>query len=109
MSKILIKASLVAAVLAFTAQSAAFANHPKKDDMFAEQDANKDGKITKDEAAIAAQKHFDAADANKDSVLTKEEVKAHHGKKHKEHKNKRTHSNSGDTLDNKDVNADSKK
>ena len=49
-------------------------------DLFAEADANKDGKVTKAEAQAQADAHFAKLDTNKDGVITKEE-RPHHGKK----------------------------
>jgi hypothetical protein len=104
MTKTLLKATLLAAALTFTAQNAALAYSAQKADMFQEKDTNKDGKITKDEFTAECEKHFTTKDTNKDGVLTKEEVKTYKDAKHKENKSKRTHSHSGDTLDNKDTN-----
>ena len=41
--------------------------------MFAMADANKDGRVTLQEAQTAALRHFDMADANKDGQVTREE------------------------------------
>ena len=46
--------------------------------MFATADANKDGKVSLQEANAAAAAHFDKADANRDGTLTPEERRAAH-------------------------------
>jgi Ca2+-binding EF-hand superfamily protein len=45
-------------------------------------DANKDGRITLQEATSATLQHFDMADANRDGRLTPEEMRAAHQKMH---------------------------
>ena len=63
--------------LPLLATSFAWAQPP--DDMVARLmsfDANKDGKLTKDEVPERMQGIFERADANKDGVLTKEELTA---------------------------------
>ncbi len=69
-----------AAVLA----SPAFAQHgpppppPMGGPVFDLIDANKDGKLTKEEVRAAHDRKFTEIDANKDGFLVKEEMKAHH-------------------------------
>jgi Ca2+-binding EF-hand superfamily protein len=46
--------------------------------MFATADANKDGRISLQEATNAATAHFDSIDANHDGVLTRDEIRAAH-------------------------------
>jgi Ca2+-binding EF-hand superfamily protein len=41
--------------------------------MFTMTDANKDGRVTLQEATAAALRHFDMADANRDGQVTREE------------------------------------
>jgi len=50
-----------------------FAGH-----MFEMADANKDGRVSLQEATTAAAAHFDGADANHDGTLTREEMRAAH-------------------------------
>jgi hypothetical protein len=57
--------------------------------IFTDQDANADGKISKDEFVSHAGKRFEAMDGNKDGSVTKEEIKAHHDAKKAEWKAKR--------------------
>lgn len=61
----------------------------KMDKMFTEQDANGDGKISKDEFVAHATKRFEEMDSNKDSNVTKEEIKAHFEAKRAEWKAKK--------------------
>lgn len=46
--------------------------------MFEMADANKDGRVSLQEATAAAAAHFDRADANHDGTLTREEMRAAH-------------------------------
>lgn len=57
--------------------------------IFAEQDANGDGVVSKDEFVAHATKRFEDMDGNKDGKVTKEEIKAHHEAKRAEWKAKR--------------------
>ena len=61
--------------------SPAFAAEPKSakpDAEFMTMDANKDGKVSADEHAIASKKMFDAMDANRDGKVTAAEMDAAH-------------------------------
>lgn len=51
---------------------------PHMHGFLAEMDANKDGKVTLEEAKATASAHFAAADANKDGFLDAEEMRAMH-------------------------------
>lgn len=54
--------------------------------MFAMADANKDGRVTLQEAQAAALQHFDTADANRDGQVTREERKQLHRKMRAQHR-----------------------
>ena len=60
----------------------------KMEKMFADQDANGDGKVSKDEFVAHATKRFEEMDSDKDGGLTKEEIKAHFDAKRAEWKAK---------------------
>lgn len=62
---------------------------PHRERFFEKQDANKDGKISKDEAIAGAVERFEKLDANKDGFVTKEEAKAAHDKMREEYRAKR--------------------
>lgn len=51
---------------------------PRAERMFEEQDTNKDGAISAEEAATHAKKRFEEVDTDKDGKVTKGEAKAHH-------------------------------
>lgn len=57
--------------------------HGKKH-MLERLDANKDGKVTKDEFVADAEKRFSEIDADKDGNVTEEEMRAHHKAKREE-------------------------
>ena len=57
--------------------------------MFAEQDANSDGSISKDEFVAHSTKRFEGMDGNKDGKVTKEEITAHYEAKKAEWKAKK--------------------
>lgn len=61
----------------------------KMEKMFADQDTNSDGKVSKDEFVAHATKRFEEMDANKDGGVTKEEIKAHFDAKRAEWKAKK--------------------
>ncbi len=61
----------------------------KMEKMFAEQDTNGDGKVSKDEFVAHATKRFEEMDGNKDGGVTKEEIKAHMEAKRAEWKAKK--------------------
>jgi Ca2+-binding EF-hand superfamily protein len=44
--------------------------------MFTTADANKDGKVSLDEATAAATAHFDRIDANRDGTISPDEMRA---------------------------------
>lgn len=95
MRKIL--AAFVVATLAFPV--AAFANHEGK---FADMDTNKDGSISKSEAAAHHDMKFDKKDTNKDGMVSKAEFDAAHKNKTMWNKNKAKsaeHSNAADAND----------
>jgi Ca2+-binding EF-hand superfamily protein len=46
--------------------------------MFAAADANKDGRVSLQEATAAAAAHFDRLDTNHDGVVTPDEMRAAH-------------------------------
>ena len=54
--------------------------------MFTLADANKDGRVTLQEAQAAALQHFDTADANRDGEVTREERKQLHQKMRAQHR-----------------------
>ena len=85
----LITLSLCSALLTtgISTSSMAFSHHKDGDrpQLFDQQDTNKDGKVSKEEALAHAQSRFDAIDANHDGVMTKEEIAAHREAKRKEH------------------------
>lgn len=70
-----------------TSSLAFFDRHHDRPSFFEEQDANKDGKVSKEEAVVQAQKRFDAIDANHDGTITKEEITAYYDAKRKSHCN----------------------
>jgi Ca2+-binding EF-hand superfamily protein len=80
MKKFLLALSLVVISSAACAEEAAKGDqkHQPKGGMMAETDANKDGKVTKDEFVADAAKRFSEIDANKDGNITEEEMKAYH-------------------------------
>ncbi len=88
---------LGAALLTLNAASALAeeGGKPKRDGgkmlekIFADQDANGDGAVSKDEFVSHATKRFDAMDADKNGSVTKEEIKAHHDAKKAEWKAKK--------------------
>ncbi len=81
-------ASLLGA--AFALQAVAHDGHPHGDGMhgdgmppmFEKFDANRDGKLTKDEVRAGVDKAFADADSNKDGTISKEEMQAHHKTMH---------------------------
>jgi len=80
--------SLTALLLttAYSTSTFAFFNrHHDRPAYFEEQDTNKDGKVSKEEALAHAQQRFDAVDANHDGTITKEEITAYHNAKRKAH------------------------
>jgi Ca2+-binding EF-hand superfamily protein len=54
--------------------------------MFEEADANRDGKVSMQEATAAAYRHFDMADVNRDGQITREERMQMHQKMRAERK-----------------------
>ena len=54
--------------------------------MFEMADANKDGRVTLQEAQAAALKHFDMADANRDGQVTPDERRQMHERMRAEHR-----------------------
>ena len=48
---------------------------PTVDEMFKQMDANKDGKLSKEEIKGPLKEDFDKVDLNKDEFITKEELK----------------------------------
>ena len=54
--------------------------------MFEMADANKDGRVTLQEAQAAALRHFDMADANRDGQITPDERKQMHERMRAEHR-----------------------
>jgi hypothetical protein len=86
--KPIIKTALLTVLLTaiHSAPSLAFSEprHPKGG-MFAKQDTNNDGKVTKAEAVSDAEKRFDEMDADHNGSITKEEITTYFDKKRKEH------------------------
>lgn len=74
---------LTSAALASVA--AAEGPHHKRGHFFEKIDANKDGKVTLDEAKAAEKARFASIDTNKDGRLTTAELEAHHASKRAEH------------------------
>ncbi len=86
MTKNLIKVSLLSVLALVCTQGSALA-YPPHSNKFEQQDTNKDGKVSQEEATKDAQKRFEETDANHDGSITKEELAAHYDKKRKEHCN----------------------
>lgn len=89
------KTLLTTAVVSAIALGASFASahgapgHRGPGGFFDRLDLNKDGKITRAEAAKMAEKRFNSADANKDGAITVAEMKAKHEKMRAEWAKKR--------------------
>jgi Ca2+-binding EF-hand superfamily protein len=61
----------------------------KMEKMFAEQDTDSNGTVSKDEFVAHATKRFESMDANKDGGVTQAEIKAHFDAKRAEWKAKK--------------------
>lgn len=88
-TKILTPMLMGAALIATTNEASAQRRGGKMiDKIFEKLDANKDGKITKDEAG-ERWKRLSRADANNDGAVTKDELKAQMGKRKKRGKRRK--------------------
>jgi hypothetical protein len=94
MNKILMLGAVALVMQAVPALAEEGGPAPKKggrmmEKIFTEQDANGDGKVSKEEFLAHAGKKFDAMDGDKDGGVTKEEIKAHYEAKKAEWKAKK--------------------